>query len=204
MNVNTNPAVRWSVSGAGAEGRQRTARNQDAANAGIAAASDRQDADTGVLVSLSAPQAAAATAAQYTPSDSQEEDALEQYLGSMREGANDILQKLREASEANDAAAEHWRNKILALRIAMRIANGDNVPIRDHRFLMEFDSSMYNEAVKMSVVSNNDDPENYDALTEDPDDDRAGYAADDVGKADTAAASPEPQAQAAEPVDVTV
>ena len=48
----------------------------------------------------------------------------------------------------------------------MRIANGDNVPMVDHRFLAEYDSALYKTALKASLVANNDDPKDYDSLVE--------------------------------------
>ena len=193
MNVNTNQVVRWSVSGAEVNNRNRQSatENQDAATVSGVAVSARQDMGTEVLISLSGVQTSAADA----PGEaSQEEATLSDYLDSMRENVTDTMQKLREAMEAGEAIADAWRDKLTALRIAMRIASGNNVPMRDHRFLMDFDSSMYNDAIRMSLVSTNDDPRDYEALTEDPDDERSSAAVGDSGVSyDAAVAGSEPQ-----------
>ena len=204
MNVNTNPAARWPVSGMGADSRQRTAKNQSNTTGGFSAASTQQDTSAGMLISLPEPQTIITIASNDAPSASQEEVTLKDQLESMRESVRDTMQKLREAAEAGEAVADHWRNKLTALRIAMRIANGDNVPMRDHRFLMEFDSNMYNDAIRMSLVSANDEPRDYDTLTEDSSDENsAGYATHNADAPnDTAATSSEPQAY--EPLDVSV
>jgi len=200
MNINANSAVRLPVLGNGTDNKQRTADNQGTATASSVTIPAPQSADLGVLLSLSEPPT--------VPADelygSQEEATHEEQLEALRETRRDTTQKLREAMEAGDAMADHWREKLLALRIAMRIASGNNVPARDRRFLMEFDSDMYGEAVRASLIAANNDPNDYEALTEDPsDDERARSAVDDAGAStDTATTSTEPQS--AEPVDAAV
>lgn len=68
-------------------------------------------------------------------------------------------------------AMTNSRTRMLTFRIARRIKNGDNVPMRDQRFLAYHDRGMYNMA--MSLRRHNEDPEDYDSLLrrdEDPDD----------------------------------
>jgi len=50
------------------------------------------------------------------------------------------------------------------MKIAQRVSKGDNVPMQDHRFLAEFDSSLYKTALKASMVAENDNPEDHESL----------------------------------------
>jgi len=68
--------------------------------------------------------------------------------------------------EVDDAAALERKSKLAAMKIAKRIANGDNVPMQDHRWLAEYDSKLYMAALKASLVAENDDPKDYDSLIE--------------------------------------
>jgi hypothetical protein len=52
------------------------------------------------------------------------------------------------------------------MAIAMRIANGDNVPQRDYEFLMKHDEGLYREALKARAASMNDDPVDYGSVAD--------------------------------------
>jgi len=79
---------------------------------------------------------------------------------------NMFLEQVQAAREQGEAIADHWRRKAMAIRISLRIANGDNVPKQDHRFLADFDIGMYKQAMQMRMISENNDPEDYDSLAE--------------------------------------
>jgi hypothetical protein len=66
----------------------------------------------------------------------------------------------------NTAAIEKNR-ELTAIRIAMRIANGDNVPQKDHEFLIEYDAKLYRAAMKAGMIAENKEPKNYDSLADD-------------------------------------
>jgi hypothetical protein len=73
---------------------------------------------------------------------------------------------MRRIDEVSDKDDTESKKKLAAMKIAMRIANGDNVPIDDHRWLAEYDSVLYKAALKASLVAENDDPKDYDSLIE--------------------------------------
>jgi len=74
--------------------------------------------------------------------------------------------RIDRSDEADDSIASEARQRLAAMKIAMRIANGDNVPMEDHKFLAEYDAALYKAAMEASVVANNDDPKDYDSLVE--------------------------------------
>ena len=68
--------------------------------------------------------------------------------------------------EVEDATITEARRKLTAMKIAQRIAKGDNVPMQDHRFLAEFDSALYKASLKASLTANNDEPETHESLAD--------------------------------------
>lgn len=94
---------------------------------------------------------------------SEDERAREQELQSMLNKIHRFAEQMEEARRAGDEASEFWRLQIKAMRIARRIINGDNVPVRDHRFLVEQNPGLYKTAV--SLRRRNEDPKDYDALS---------------------------------------
>ena len=107
------------------------------------------------------------TANQALPEKSDSE-LFREKLEEMRAEGRELMRQIKAAGEAGQGMAEGMRQKMIALRIAMRISNGDNVPREDHRFLMEFDAGLYNQAVNMGMISRNNNPEDYDSLLEEP------------------------------------
>ena len=93
------------------------------------------------------------------------------------------LDRLRDQMEANqeamEAKAEALRKQRLALRIAMRIAAGDNVPAQDRAFLLEQSPGMYMMA--NLAQSQNENPRDYDSLLSDEDRQGADTIAEAVG-----------------------
>jgi len=97
------------------------------------------------------------------------------FLESSSEEPDDPIEKILEeyntgatsrADDPDDAAATEARRKMTAMKIAMRISKGDNVPMQDHRFLAEYDANLYKSALKASLTAENDDPETHDSLAE--------------------------------------
>jgi len=68
--------------------------------------------------------------------------------------------------EATSEEDKEKRRDMVAFRIAMRIARGDNVPDADHRFLAEHDSKLYLAAIRARITAENRDPKDYDSLAE--------------------------------------
>jgi len=66
----------------------------------------------------------------------------------------------------DDTISAEARRKMTAMKIAMRISKGDNVPMQDHRFLAEFDANLYKAALKASLTADNDDPETHESLAD--------------------------------------
>jgi len=83
-----------------------------------------------------------------------------------------ILTKHENVEAANrtgvmdEASETESQRRMTAMKISRRIANGDNVPMQDHRFLAEFDPNLYKASLKASMVADNDDPEDYDSLVD--------------------------------------
>jgi hypothetical protein len=101
-------------------------------------------------------------------SEKSDTELFREKLEEMRAEGSELMKQIRAAGEAGQGMAESMRQKMIALKIAMRISNGDNVPREDHRFLMEFDAGLYNQAVNMGVIARNNNPEDYDSLLEEP------------------------------------
>jgi len=106
---------------------------------------------------------------------------LRNHHSSILEELRNVSQQMQQAREAGEAAAEAWRIKLKALRIAARIMNGDNVPQADYDFLMEHNPALFKLALSVRIP--NEDPHDYDALS-DGEGDNAGTAAADVIGAD--------------------
>ncbi|MCL2616009.1 MAG: hypothetical protein FWD96_00020 [Defluviitaleaceae bacterium] len=90
---------------------------------------------------------------------------FQRQLKEMRAQVDNLRSQWESASVQADAKAEYLRKKLIALEIATRIMNGDEVPTQDHRFLAEFDIALYAKA--LSLRQPNDDPEKHDSLLED-------------------------------------
>ena len=81
----------------------------------------------------------------------------------MRERMAELAELMSQECEQSNAM-DIWRKKAILLKIAIRIMNGDDVPLRDHKFLAEHDIDLYKKAVSLRRV--NDDPEEHDALSD--------------------------------------
>jgi hypothetical protein len=76
-----------------------------------------------------------------------------------------ISQDMEAAREAAEAEAEFWRLMRKAMQIAARIMRGDNVPQQDYNFLAEKSPGLFMLAVSMRN-HNNEDPKDYEALSD--------------------------------------
>jgi len=93
------------------------------------------------------------------PVTEEQDDTLEQKLAEYTNTGG-----LNKTEETDDTTAKEARRKLAAMRIAMRIAKGDNVPMQDHRFLAEYDSKLYKTALKASLMAQNNDPKDHDSI----------------------------------------
>jgi len=89
------------------------------------------------------------------------QDALD-YVNKVTSGVDD---KAGISDIANEVDPEK-RRELVAFKIAMRIARGDNVPEADHRFLVEYDSKLYMAAMRARTIAENKDPKDYESLAE--------------------------------------
>ncbi|MCL2853524.1 MAG: hypothetical protein FWE20_10945 [Defluviitaleaceae bacterium] len=111
------------------------------------------------------------------------QEALEQ----MRQRMEEFFSLMRETREQADAGADSWNKKITLLKIAMRIMNGDDVPLRDHKYLARHDIDLYMKAVSLRRVNN--DPEEHDAIS--PDEEDGAGAASAINSAFSSADAPD-------------
>ncbi|MDR2166772.1 MAG: hypothetical protein LBE35_02840 [Clostridiales bacterium] len=102
----------------------------------------------------------------------------------IRERREQMSEEARAAREAAEAQAQHWRDLQKAMEIAARIMRGDNVPQQDKDFLMQVSPAMFKLAMAMRN-HDNENPTDYEALSDGANDTSAEAAA-----AMTAAATP--------------
>lgn len=98
-----------------------------------------------------------------TEIDENNEDTFE-----LSEEFKDMLYRQLESMENEKDAYE---NVGKMMEIARRIANGDRVPASDERALMEYSKEIYESAKMAAMIKKNKDPEEYDSLLEDEEDD---------------------------------
>lgn len=88
---------------------------------------------------------------------------------------------LENAKEAAESQGEGFGDLAKALEIARRILNGDIVPAQDEKFLMEFNSEMYMRVKSMAELK--EDPEKYDSLLEDEEEEQGKSGSGSSGRA---------------------
>ena len=95
-------------------------------------------------------------------------EQLETMMRGIESDIRSFQQELDNIRQSNEEAARLNRIKVLTLKIARRIINGDNVPKRDEEFLAYHDRGLYNTAIQLRNLGN-DDPTDYDSLTRNED-----------------------------------
>lgn len=78
--------------------------------------------------------------------------------------ANEYWSMLNRAEQSESTSADSRKEFLRALKIAKRIMNGDRVPMKDKRFLMNFSMEMYTMAVMLA--KQNDHPKEYESVLE--------------------------------------
>ena len=151
-NIKSNPAQNpYKISNQSVNVNRNDRRNPDFSNV------DRIDIS---IDALRASQNAKLQEIQQYESTEQEEPIeklLEEYNNSGSVSKTD---------SQDDAIAAEARRKMTAMKIAMRISKGDNVPMQDHRFLAEYDSNLYKTALNASLTAKKDDPETHESLAD--------------------------------------
>ena len=84
----------------------------------------------------------------------EKDSSLEQGLSILKQAKKESTQKESELSK-----------QIKCMKIAARIMNGDNVPLKDRKFLAENAPEMLEKAMLLRRV--NEDPKDYDSIVED-------------------------------------
>lgn len=87
----------------------------------------------------------------------------------------EMMENTKEASEAEEGIGDLAR----AMEIARRILDGDIVPAQDEKFLMEFNSEMYMRVKSMAKLK--EEPEKYDSLLEEEEEDNGKSGAGSSG-----------------------
>ena len=103
-------------------------------------------------------------------------ELLQSNLEEMRNRQRQLQEDIKRAGEAGEGMASAMKEKLICLKIAMRIMSGDTVPYQDHRYLAEKDPDLYHQAISMRVEK--EDPEEFDRLSEDEDESRSSEAED--------------------------
>ena len=151
-NIKSNPAQNpYKVSNQSANANRNDRRNPDFSNV------DRID------ISIDALRASQNAKLQESLNDesTEQEEPIEKLLEEYNNSGS-----VGKAESQDDAIAAEARRKMTAMKIAMRISKGDNVPMQDHRFLAEYDSNLYKTALNASLTAKKDDQETHESLAD--------------------------------------
>lgn len=105
---------------------------------------------------------------------------------------SELAQMLEQLRESSDPSNNPYMDKIKCLQIAMRIINGDKVPSKDRKFLMEKEPALYSQSILLS--RKNDKPKKYKSLLDDEKSDAKTNQASPVSAQATAQAPVESEA----------
>ena len=99
-------------------------------------------------------------------SENAKSDAIDMQtkLDEIRKRHQELRDGLKRAQDLGEGMSKAWKEKILCLKIAMRIMSGDKVPLEDRRFLMEKDPELYRQAI--SLRHEKKDQKEYERLSE--------------------------------------
>ena len=78
-----------------------------------------------------------------------------------------MKQELENSKKASKAAADDASYKLKMLEIARRLQNGDRVPGKDEKALMEYDDKLYQVSKQIGMMKQNEKRKEYDSLLED-------------------------------------
>ena len=87
----------------------------------------------------------------------------------LRYDYQELLDELERSRESDEGAKKFSEDHIKCLQIAIRIMNGDRVPLKDEKFLAENQPDLYLRAMLMKATKV--EPTKYKSLIEDEEDD---------------------------------
>lgn len=99
----------------------------------------------------------------------QQQGKDESVVKKIQEG-NAMLESFQEQLEASKETAEGYADVFKLLEIARRIANGDKVPYKDEKKLMEYNRKLYLAAKQAAIFNENKKPKEYDSMFEEEED----------------------------------
>lgn len=76
-----------------------------------------------------------------------------------------LFEQMENIRESNEKSADTAEKQGKCMLIAMRIAAGDDVPEKDIKFLIKYNSALYAKAMQMRIPKK--DPEEYDSVLSD-------------------------------------
>ncbi len=83
--------------------------------------------------------------------------------------ASAIKEQMEQLREQSKAAEKSGIINSKCMTISLRIASGDEVPLKDIMYLQKHRSDLYDMAMKMRILKT--DPEKYDSIVDDDEDD---------------------------------
>lgn len=87
-----------------------------------------------------------------------------------------LNEQLESAKEQAESIADSFADLGKCLTIALRITRGDNVPMKDMKFLSEHEPDMFKQAIMMRQPKS--DPEDCDSVLEDDDTESESYVSE--------------------------
>lgn len=123
-----------------------------------------------------------------------QQDVFQAMKERMEQTRAEIAQQAQQARDQAKAEADALKVKLLCFKIAMRILAGDKVPPEDEKYLLDNDPDLYNVAVSGRIQK--EDPEEYDSLLEDDEEDGAADPLEGVTRAASGEEAPAAEAPA--------
>lgn len=88
-------------------------------------------------------------------------------IDSIQDNHKSAIAMLKERLEASKEGAKAFEDMAKLLEIARRISNGDQVPFKDEKKLLEFSPELYQVAKTAAVLHANKEPKEYKSMFED-------------------------------------
>lgn len=113
-------------------------------------------------------------------SEVQNNSKNQQYSQSQMQMFQEQMERMR---EDNEKAAEHADDTAKIMTIFRRIANGDIVPPRDEKKLMEHSMEMYQAAKNLGSMKQNEDKKKYKSVDEEDEDESGAISKEEAIRA---------------------
>lgn len=112
------------------------------------------------------------------------EEGKQKYAQSQKLSEIQQLQEwAKQMKEDNENAAKHTDDIAKIMTIFRRIANGDIVPWKDEKKLMEHSAEMYQAAKNIASMKENEEPKKYKSVDEDEEDDSGAISQEEAIRA---------------------